>query len=1110
MPNPSKGTSRTRSYIQFITTPTADTPGTALLLHFNNKRYIIGNIHEGLQRAGLQSGSRFFRARDFFITGKTEWQSNGGLLGMILSIADASTASAAAQADNLKIKEARRKAKEAEEMTRQKSKKGGNKPPQQPTKAHQPGNPLQDPKHTGEDSTITLHGGPNLTHTIATARSFVFRHGTPIKVNENQEEEGATAQDRDFEPSWEDDMIQVWAMPITPTTTDAPRPSSPRKRSLGEYMDDNASASAGALNDQWSVEPRAPADQDKRDQQIREFIVEEMFSSTWRYDNLVETQLQDVVMPARIYVRDKKTRKLVTWKGPVPGGTASLPDIKVLVRQPWPGSLVDHLPPTKPSAVAMSYIIRNHKQRGKFKPEIAQALNVPKGPLWSTLTRGGEVQSSDGKTVTPDMVLEAGEDGGGIAVVDLPSQDYIPNLLNRLEWETEKVMKGVGAIVWILGPEVSNDKLLREFMRSKPDLSHIISSPDHCPNYLAQTSAATAAIRHNQVDPLRFPIPVHSNTVPPSTGTALDQLMSDSSQLQSNFLPAKRGLRIDLEPSFGIAEDDVVSQVDNASIVQETSKKVIHLARTAQKYVESHAADAAALNGDLPSPDAEIICLGTGSASPSTFRNVAGTLLRVPGHGSYLFDCGENTLGQLKRTFSGTELSEILRDLKLIWISHLHADHHLGTTSIIRAWYEEVHGRDPKRRTPSLTEQLLDPVKFLEEGKRLFIVAHGHMMRWLQEYSSVEDFGYQQLIPVTSFPAHWSQPEKCNLEWNGLNVGFNTSKDPAMRSAMRKATSLSNLVSVPVNHCYGAQAVSLTFPNGFKFSYSGDCRPSKEFAVIGRGSTVLLHEATFEDELIRDAEAKKHSTTSEAIGVGLAMGAKRVILTHFSQRYQKIPSTASLDSLQLRLEEASDGAEDPMEDMEPLANIEAPHSVGSDPPIGVVAQGSQQDGLSEDSGMPLSKLTATSSRFTSLESMADLIQPQPTSMKLVIAFDYMRVKVGDIVHLERFTPAIRELYKEVAWEEAIVKKKKAEKAAAAEVTHSKPKAGNGGPETAKPRRRSTEQSKKKEERNRSEQREVERPGSPRAEVPAELIESKPSPQDRGLAAAAPITESQRT
>lgn len=44
-----------------------------------------------------------------------------------------------------------------------------------------------------------------------------------------------------------------------------------------------------------------------------------------------------------------------------------------------------------------------------------------------------------------------------------------------------------------------------------------------------------------------------------------------------------------------------------------------------------------------------------------------------------------------------------------------------------------------------------------------------------------------------------------------------------------------------------------------------------------------------EDELAKEAVVKMHSTTSQAIQVGKDMGAKHVILTHFSQRYAKLP-----------------------------------------------------------------------------------------------------------------------------------------------------------------------------------------------------------------------------
>lgn len=52
---------------------------------------------------------------------------------------------------------------------------------------------------------------------------------------------------------------------------------------------------------------------------------------------------------------------------------------------------------------------------------------------------------------------------------------------------------------------------------------------------------------------------------------------------------------------------------------------------------------------------------------------------------------------------------------------------------------------------------------------------------------------------------------------------------------------------------------------------------------------MLIHEATMEDELSGEAVTKMHSTTSQAIQVGKLMGAKNIILTHFSQRYAKLP-----------------------------------------------------------------------------------------------------------------------------------------------------------------------------------------------------------------------------
>ena len=54
-------------------------------------------------------------------------------------------------------------------------------------------------------------------------------------------------------------------------------------------------------------------------------------------------------------------------------------------------------------------------------------------------------------------------------------------------------------------------------------------------------------------------------------------------------------------------------------------------------------------------------------------------------------------------------------------------------------------------------------------------------------------------------------------------------------------------------------------------------------------SFFLITQATFDDSMPVEAIMKNHSTTKEAIEVAKSAGVYRVILTHFSQRYPKIP-----------------------------------------------------------------------------------------------------------------------------------------------------------------------------------------------------------------------------
>lgn len=108
---------------------------------------------------------------------------------------------------------------------------------------------------------------------------------------------------------------------------------------------------------------------------------------------------------------------------------------------------------------------------------------------------------------------------------------------------------------------------------------------------------------------------------------------------------------------------------------------------TAGTVKEAVAAEAIALEGTRiasAGDDLKVTPLGTGSAVPSKYRNVSSTLLHLPGGAYALLDAGEGTWGQLARRFGEKGAEDVLRELKFIFISHMHQDHHAGLVKIMQ------------------------------------------------------------------------------------------------------------------------------------------------------------------------------------------------------------------------------------------------------------------------------------------------------------------------------------------------------------------------------------------------------------------------------------------
>lgn len=837
---------RQRFHAQFITTPTADTPGTTLLLHFNSRRYLFGRVAEGTQRACTERGVGLKKARNIFLTGETKWAHNSGLLGMILTMADFQV--------------------ETNE---------------------------EEQNAMGQ---IRIHGGPKLWHSIACARRFIFRTGMPLRVFEANPDSWQPSA----EPDFLDENLLLWALPVRRTSRRDSAPQIP----------------AGRTQDRDTIE---------HEQSLRQKTVHDMFDSDWRKDKLHESIFRDVNLPAMIWIRDPETKDLqATFCTKMSDAPHIKPDQKVLVRMPWPAALIADLPPADnlPSSVSLSYIVKGRPQRGAFLPKAAKELGVKPGPLFGALANRQAVTLDDGRVITPEQVMEPTLPGQGVAILDVQDIHYLPDLMQKLQ-AIEDQLSNLHAFIWILGPSVSSSPEFSRVKDSFPTIEHVVSSVDCNCNYIAMSSSAASAVRLNQIRPETFPVPKHDNTLPEV----------ETSKVSARR--AERGMTLDLAPKFEIDTKEVPENLD----IQTTA--------------ENMSAETRALippQSNSPSlseeqyKDITITTLGTGSALPSKYRNVSANLLHIPSLGYFIFDAGENTIGQLMRLYDADELEDILCNLHMIWISHLHADHHLGTVSLLVARRDAVAKRKQKGQTIA---------------HNLYLVSERNMADYLEDYKSVEANDAVML--------HILNSELTDVDDKPVSV-----RDTTMP--------ISRLDTTRVSHCHGAQAVSVTFSNGFKLSYSGDCRPSASFAEIGKNSDVLIHEATFDDGMEGDAMAKKHCTIGEALGVATAMKAKNVILTHFSQRYQKLPTLTDVRfPPSLKHEEVDD----------------------DDGPMG--------DTKGADVERADTKATQNGSHPPTLLKQSSL-QEVARKMSICVAFDLMHVTIPQIKDMYKYYPAIEHMF----------------------------------------------------------------------------------------------------
>ncbi|XP_027630747.1 zinc phosphodiesterase ELAC protein 2 [Tupaia chinensis] len=496
-------------------------------------------------------------------------------------------------------------------------------------------------------------------------------------------------------------------------------------------------------------------------------------------------------------------------------------------------------------SLVVAFICKLHLKKGNFLVLKAKELGLPVGtaaiaPIIAAVKDGKSV-TYEGREILPEEICTPPDPGLAFVVVECPDERFIQPIcenatFKRYQGQTETPV----ALVVHMAPEsVLVDGRYQQWMeRFGPDTQHLI---------LNENCASVHNLRSHKIQTqLNL---IHPDIFPPLTSFQCKE------EGPTFSVPTVRGeclLKYQLRPRREWQRDAIITCNPEEFIAE--ALELPNFQESVQEYRKS-AQDSPA-PAETRSQYPEIIFLGTGSAIPMKIRNVSATLVNISSDRSLLLDCGEGTFGQLCRHY-GDDVDRVLTTLAAVFVSHLHADHHTGLLNIL---LQREHA------LASLGEPF----------RPLLVVAPTQLKPWLQQYHNQcqEILHHVRMIPA-----------KCLLK--GAEVS-----NPAIESlisSLLEACDLAQFQTCLVRHCKHAFGCALVHTSGWKVVYSGDTMPCEALVQMGKDATLLIHEATLEDGLEEEAVEKTHSTTSQAIGVGMRMNAGFIMLNHFSQRYAKIP-----------------------------------------------------------------------------------------------------------------------------------------------------------------------------------------------------------------------------
>lgn len=354
----------------------------------------------------------------------------------------------------------------------------------------------------------------------------------------------------------------------------------------------------------------------------------------------------------------------------------------------------------------MAFICKLRERAGTLDLSKCVDKGVKPGPLLGKLKNGIDVTLTDGTIVKAEDVRGPSYPGAVFIFIDIPDESYLTALTNCEDFKqhqkgAQKEEDVATLVVHFTHPDLMENAAYKQwiddfsastkhwFVNERNEFSGFFSAHriqrqlnkldtkvfpllKESHPYLRQDSDSKIRLYAAGNDEMQLAKKMKLDGEEESETNRFFKDYPELGILSAFHLRPPKGFDRSLEPY-----SNPETATEETETLPEVMEMISEFKKEAAKLIQPRSQEERAK--EFP----KIVTFGTGSCIPNKTRNVSANLVQFTADNCAILDCGEGTLGQLIRFYGRDGADGVLKKLRMIYVSHLHADHHLGLIDIL-------------------------------------------------------------------------------------------------------------------------------------------------------------------------------------------------------------------------------------------------------------------------------------------------------------------------------------------------------------------------------------------------------------------------------------------